>query len=246
MIEPVLGAVVDFRYDFALVALSFVIAVLGSYVALMLASAPDKGQGRVFGPAVALGGCGIWSMHFIGMMAYKTPLNVWYAILPTLMSLVIVILVTAVGFSIALKGPEKFSNLALGGLAIGGGVATMHYMGMFGMTMRAEFEWNWPIVAGSVAIAVVAATVALWLAFNVKTGSQRMAAAIAMGIAVCAMHYTGMAAVTMICISAVPTGSFVVGGRYLAVMVAAFAVLLLGFSIAYSSISFSSSEPTSN
>ena len=77
----VIGAIVDHSYDYALVALSFVISVLGSYVALSLA-ASGRSQDKVIGPAVALGGCAIWSMHFIGMAAYKTPLYVSYSILP--------------------------------------------------------------------------------------------------------------------------------------------------------------------
>jgi len=80
--QLVVGAIVDYRYDYVLVALSFVISVLGSYVALSLASSAGKNGDSTFGPAIALGGCAIWSMHFIGMAAYKTPLYVSYAILP--------------------------------------------------------------------------------------------------------------------------------------------------------------------
>lgn len=236
MNAPVVGAILDYQYDLALVALSFVISVLGSYVALSLASARDRKQDRVVGPAVALGGCGIWGMHFIGMTAYKTPLYVSFSMVPTVLSLVIAIAITAVGFRLALKGPEKLVNLVIGGAVIGGGVVAMHYLGMLGMEVRATAEWNWATVGLSVVIAVVAATVALWLAFNVKTTSQRLAAALIMGIAVCAMHYTGMAAATFICVAQSTPSAFRVDGPYLGFLIFGFSLIALAFSIMYDKI----------
>src|SRR5215831_14001615 len=91
--QLVVGAIVDYHYDYVLVALSFVISVLGSYVSLSLAARARKGGDAVYGPAFALGGCAIWSMHFIGMIAYKTPLYVSYAMGPAALSLVISILI---------------------------------------------------------------------------------------------------------------------------------------------------------
>jgi NO-binding membrane sensor protein with MHYT domain len=234
MNAPVVGAVVEYRYDLVLVGLSFLISVMGSYVALWLALSSDKGQNRIYGPALALGGCGIWCMHFIGMTAYKTPLYVSYAMLPTLLSLVSVIGITALGFRVALNGPKQFANLCAGGVVIGAGVVTMHYVGMLAMDLRATFQWDWQIVAGSVAIAVVAATVALWLAFNVKTAAQRMVAALVMGVAVCAMHYTGMAAATMICVTDAQRSAFNLDGPYLAYFVFVLSLITLGSTVAYS------------
>jgi NO-binding membrane sensor protein with MHYT domain len=243
MNTPAVGAVVEYRYDLALVALSFIISVLGSYVALALASARGKGGDKVFGPAVALGGCAIWSMHFIGMAAYKTPLYVSYAILPAALSLVIAIVITALGFRVALKDPSKLPNLVAGGVVIGGGVVAMHYLGMLGMDLRAAIEWNWVTVGASVVIAVVAATVALWLAFNVKSTTQRATAAVVMGVAVCAMHYTGMAAATLICIAEAKRSALSVDGPFLAYLIFFIALVTLGASMLYGRLGSAGPQP---
>lgn len=240
---PIVGAVVDYRYDQALVALSLLISVLGSYVALWLTSSHHKGQDKVSGPAFALGGCAIWSMHFIGMAAYKTPLYVSYSLLPTLLSLVIAIVITGLGFHIVHKGPERLATLASGGAVIGGGVIAMHYLGMFGMDVRARVDWNWAIVAASVAIAVLAATAALWLAFNVKTTVQRVVAAVAMGGAVCAMHYTGMAAATLVCVTQTSHSDYRLDGPYLAYAIFGVAVAVLGSSMALAKLAEAMQRP---
>jgi NO-binding membrane sensor protein with MHYT domain len=233
MNPPVIGSAVAYQYDLLLVAMSFLTSVFGSYVALGLAAAQDKGQDRSLAAAVALGGCGVWAMHFIGMTAYKTPLYVSYAIWPTVLSLLIVVAITWAGFSIALRGPQRLSNLVAGGFVIGGGVVAMHYLGMFGMDLRAVVEWNWSIVGGSVLIALVAATAALWLLFNTKTTAQRVGAAVVMGVAVCAMHYTAMAAATMICTAQANQSPTSLDGPYLPYVVFVLALICLGASVAY-------------
>jgi len=86
---------------------------------------------------------------------------------------------------------------ALGGILTGLGVALMHYTGMAAMIMQARITYDTTLFAASLVIAVVAATVALWLAFNLRGNLQRFGSAIVMGIAVCGMHYTGMYAVRM-------------------------------------------------
>ncbi len=218
--QPVIGSIVEYQYDMVLIALSYLISVIGSYVALDLASSRRKEGGvPVMGAAIALGGCAIWAMHFIGMAAYKTPLYISYDLLPTMTSLIIAIAITGFGLHVAGKAPNKLTHLCLGGAIIGSGVVAMHYMGMLGMNMRARIDWDWAIVGISALIAIVAATVALWLAFNVKSTVQRLAAAIVMGIAVCAMHYTGMAAATMVCVARASGSQFGLDGPYLAYMV---------------------------
>jgi NO-binding membrane sensor protein with MHYT domain len=225
------GSIVQYQYNWILVTLSFTISVLGSYVALTLASSPGSSRDKVMGPAVALGGCAIWAMHFIGMAAYETPLYITYAVVPTLVSLVLAVLITGLGFRIVARGPRRPANLLRGGMVVGLGVVVMHYMGMTGMTLRAMMEWDGQIVLLSIVIAVVAATAALWLAFNVRGAVQRFGAALLMGTAVCSMHYTGMAAATLICTSSVQRSSFILGGPYLAYLVFFVAVLTLCYGL---------------
>ncbi|WP_428423637.1 MHYT domain-containing protein [Methylibium sp.] len=230
------GATVGYQYDLRLVVLSFLISVFGSYVAMWLASGRENSQVTVYGPAVALGGCAIWAMHFIGMAAYKTQLYVSYAVVPTVLSLLIAIVFTAFGFHLALKGTKRLWNLLPSGIVIGSGAAAMHYLGMFGMDLRATIDWDLTMVAVSVAIAIAAATVAIWLTFHVKTGGQRIFAAVIMGIAVCAMHYTGMAAATLVCVAQANRSELGFEGPYLAYLTFGVALIALGASVAFGRI----------
>ncbi|WP_376739582.1 MHYT domain-containing protein [Pandoraea apista] len=93
---------------------------------------------------------------------------------------------------------------AIAGVAGGLGVAGMHYLGMSAMRTQAYFEWDTTIIALSILIAIVAASVALWLAFHLETTLQRVLASLVMAVAVCGMHYTGMRAGTIICTAATP------------------------------------------
>jgi NO-binding membrane sensor protein with MHYT domain len=103
----------------------------------------------------------------------------------------------------------------------------MHYMGMYAMNMRATMQWDWSIVGLSVAIAIVAAAAALWLAFNLKRHLHRLAAALVMGVAVCAMHYTGMSAVTLICTAQAPASPWKIMGGSLDITVFVTSALVL-------------------
>jgi NO-binding membrane sensor protein with MHYT domain len=191
------------QYQPLLVALSYVISVLGSYTALQLAIAIPQSRDRatalgwVTGAAVALGGGAIWSMHFIAMNAADMGMPVSYDAMLTLASLVMGIVASGIGLYIVGRGEGSTSKLLLAGVLTGLGVALMHYTGMAAMIMPAKIDYDPTLFYASLAIAVVAATVALWLAFNLRGNLQRFGSAIVMGVAVCGMHYTGMYAVKM-------------------------------------------------
>jgi NO-binding membrane sensor protein with MHYT domain len=191
------------HYEPFLVALSFVISVFGSYTALQLAIAIPQARswtaviGSVTGAAVALGGGAIWSMHFIGMNAADMGVPVAYDPLLTFASLICAVAAPAIGLFIVGRSDGSWINLPLGGVLTGLGVALMHYAGMAAMIMPVKITYDTTLFAASLVIAVVAATVALWLAFNLRGNLQRFGSAIVMGIAVCGMHYTGMYAVRM-------------------------------------------------
>ncbi|WP_375274954.1 sensor histidine kinase [Methylorubrum thiocyanatum] len=188
-------------YNPALVALSLAIAVLASYTALDLGGRVRGTTSRLrwawlLGAALAMGG-GIWSMHFVGMLAFEMGLPAAYDVGHTLLSLVIAIGVT--GAALAWLGRSRAGrwDVLLAGPVMGIGVAAMHYTGMAAMRMPGHLAYSLPIVALSVGIAVTAATVALWLTFRPTSIWQRFAAALIMGVAVAGMHYTGMAAATI-------------------------------------------------
>ncbi|QDI83512.1 PAS domain S-box protein [Methylorubrum populi] len=188
-------------YNPALVALSLAIAVLASYTALDLGGRVRGTTSRLrwawlLGAALAMGG-GIWSMHFVGMLAFEMGLPAAYDVGRTLLSLLIAIGVT--GAALAWLGRSRAGrwDVLVAGPVMGIGVAAMHYTGMAAMRMPGQLAYSLPIVALSVGIAVTAATVALWLTFRPTSIWQRFAAALIMGVAVAGMHYTGMAAATI-------------------------------------------------
>jgi NO-binding membrane sensor protein with MHYT domain len=193
----------NIQYEPLLVLLSYVISVFGSYTALQLAISIPQARswgsivGSVLGAAVAVGGGAIWSMHFIAMNAADLGMPVVYDASLTLASLIIAVLACGIGLFIVGRSDGGMFNLPLGGVLTGLGVAVMHYTGMAAMIIPAKISYDPTLFIASIVIAVVASTVALWLAFNLRGNMQRFGSAFVMGIAVCGMHYTGMFAVRL-------------------------------------------------
>src|SRR5215468_4820967 len=185
-------------HDPLLVGLSLTIAVIASYTALTIAGrlrTADR-RGRWFwlaAAAVALGG-GIWSMHFVAMLAFSLGMPIDYQIGATVTSLVAAILVAGTALYVVGRWNGSWKSILIAGVFAGIGVATMHYMGMAAMQMDATISYDPTLFIASIVIAVVAATAALWLAFNLEAAWHKVAAAIIMGAAIGGMHYTGMAA----------------------------------------------------
>lgn len=193
----------DVSYNWFLVLLSFLISVFGAFTGLQITNgmkASGKGLSWpwVVAAAMALGGGGIWTMHFIGMLAYQVPMDVAYSPGLTFVSLVLAVAAVGLGVATVVAGKLTWPRLLGAGLFAGLGVASMHYVGMAAMVMPGEMLYDQRLVALSLVIAVVAATVALWLAVNLTGTGQMLLSAVVMAIAVCGMHYTGMAAMTMV------------------------------------------------
>ena len=198
-------------YDFALVFLSLCVAILASYTALDLAGriASAVGAARVLwigGGAVAMG-IGIWSMHFVGMLAFSLPIDLGYDLAITLLSLAIAML--ASGFALWLVSQPELPawHLGLGAVAMGAGIGAMHYIGMAAMRMQPGIVYDPLLFALSLLIAVAASGAALLIAFRLRHHTRhvrllRGGAAVIMGFAIVGMHYTGMAAANF------PEGSF--------------------------------------
>jgi NO-binding membrane sensor protein with MHYT domain len=184
---------------------SYLLSVLGSLLGLVCAirfrSAPSTG-GRVWWlvlAAVAIGGTGIWTMHFVAMLGFSVVgLPIRYDVGLTAASAVLAVVAVGVGFAVALLGQSaRTLRIVIGGLLAGLGVAAMHYTGMAAMELDGTIHYGSARVAISVVIAVVAAIVALWLALNVKGTLAILASAAIMGIAVNGMHFTGMSAMSV-------------------------------------------------
>ncbi len=187
-------------YDPALVALSIVIAMFASNIALDLGgrvrgAAPVPRWSWVAGASLAMGG-GIWSMHFVGMLAFKMAMPVTYGVGLTAVSFLIAVGVTGAAFAWVSRPGARPRDVLVSGPLMGLGVAAMHYAGMAAMRMPGGLAYRPSVVLLSVVIAVTAATAALWLTFRNNNVWQKLLASGVMGLAVAGMHYTGMAAAT--------------------------------------------------
>jgi NO-binding membrane sensor protein with MHYT domain len=227
------GDVLPARHDMATVLVSYVVAFLGSYAALLHAQHMYRPDGSInrplaFGAAVSLGGIGIWTTHFTGMMAYLLPVTVVYEGFLTAASLIAAVVISGIALLLAGgRGTFSVRGWIIGSILAAVGVCVMHYMGVFAMTLRATVSLAWGLVAASIAIAAVAAAAALWLVFHMKKTSHRVAASMAMATAVCAVHYTGMAAAEFICAAADPKPLWSIGGYDLPMTVYAVTGLVL-------------------
>jgi NO-binding membrane sensor protein with MHYT domain/signal transduction histidine kinase len=203
-------------YNTWLVALSIVVAMTVAYTALKLAARVAEAEGAggrlwLFGGAIAMG-TGIWSMHFIGMLAFSVSVPLRYDIIETLGSLVIAIITSGFALAIASRAELSLRRLAIGAVIMGAGISAMHYSGMAAITIVPMITYEPLLVAASIAIAVTASFAALWLAFNLRNGQStyiglaRCGAAVVMGLAISGMHYTAMAA------SKFAAGSYCLGG----------------------------------
>src|SRR6267142_453041 len=190
--------VVPGTHDPYLVALSILVASFASYTALDLSAhvGAAKGFARslwLVAAAITMGG-GIWSMHFVAMLAFIMPIPMSYDIGLTTLSLVVAMVVTGGGFYVISRQSGSPLRLVLSGIFMGLGIAAMHYTGMAAMRGHTELSYDLLLVALSLVIAIGASTVALWLAFRTTDLGQRLVAAVVMGLAISGMHYTAMRA----------------------------------------------------
>jgi NO-binding membrane sensor protein with MHYT domain len=218
-----------------LVLLSILIAIQGSFVGLRLAvqiplATGTRRRALLAGAALSLG-IGIWSMHFIGMLAARLPAEIDFLVFPTLLSFLVCVLVVGLALvAVALEGRAAW-RLAASAVFMGAGIATMHYIGMSALHGTAHLDHAaWSVVA-SVGIAIVTSGGALWLAFE---GGRRVvlpvsASAVALGLAISGMHYTAMAGLTLHPLGLPGTAqSPVLSSDLLAILVAVVAFLVTG------------------
>jgi NO-binding membrane sensor protein with MHYT domain/signal transduction histidine kinase len=203
-------------YNPWLVTLSVAVAIAVSFTALRLAgrvAGAERTAGRLWllGGAASMG-IGIWSMHFIGMLAFSVPIQLRYNVLTTLASLVIAMLTSGFALSISSRRDLSLSRLAAGSIVMGAGICAMHYTGMAAIQIMPVIRYSPLLVGASIAVAVSASFAALWLFFRLRTGQSvpmrlaRAGAAVVMGLAIAGMHYTAMAAAML------APGSYCYGG----------------------------------
>jgi NO-binding membrane sensor protein with MHYT domain len=180
--------------------LGYVVSCLGAFLGLRCVTRASYHQGLVRAgwlviAATAIGATGIWAMHFIAMLGFAIPgQHISYNVPITIASMLIAIAVVGAGLLIVGFGDGGPPRLLTGGLTVGIGVATMHYLGMAAMVMPDSMSYSTPLLIASVAIAIIAGTAALWIGTWVRGIGATAGASLVMGAAVSGMHYTGMAA----------------------------------------------------
>ncbi|SIR39672.1 diguanylate cyclase/phosphodiesterase [Pseudacidovorax sp. RU35E] len=226
------------RYDAWIVAASILIATFASYVALDLAKRVHTRDVIVSRTWCAAGslvmGTGIWSMHFVGMLAYSLPIELGYTYALTAMSWLAAVAVSALALQLAAKRSLSAQSLLYGSAAMALGICAMHYLGMAAIDVVPGIRWNWSMVAVSALIAWGASAAALLLFFLVRDSEGgrarllQLGAAVVMGLAISGMHYAGMAAASFqvgsVCLSAGELGGKSLG---LTVMAATLLMLML-------------------
>ena len=190
-------------YNYALVALSVLIAMFASYAALDLAGRVTAAGGWtravwLLGGASAMG-TGIWSMHYIGMLACMLPVPVAYHWPTVLLSLFAAILASAIALYVVSRQKMGGSQAVAGSVLMGAGIASMHYIGMAAMRLPATRQYDSFLVVLSVVFAVLISLAALWISFHFRDekaeiGWRKTAGAVLMGAGIASMHYIGMAA----------------------------------------------------
>lgn len=190
----------NFSYGLLNPVLGYAMSCLGAFLGLRCVTRARAHTGRprwrwLALASVAIGATGIWTMHFIAMLGFTIPgQTILYNVPLTILSMLIAIAVVGVGLFIVGYGDGGPVPLVTGGVIVGIGVASMHYLGMMAMNMPDGMHYSMPLFILSVVIAIVAGTAALWAGTRVRGIGATIGASLIMGVAVSGMHYTGMAA----------------------------------------------------
>src|SRR5271157_1576528 len=201
-----------------------VMAIQGAYVGLSLAVqiADASGTRRrlLLAGATVSFAVAIWTMHFVGMLAVRLPFQVDYLVMPTLLSFLVCVIVVGAAVYATSSGPLTLVRLTLSSCLMGGGIFSMHYIGMSALSASAYMIHDRYYVAASMAIAIAASGLALWLATGRGGRPPLILSAIAFGIAVSGMHYTAMTGLTLLPFAAASAGAPALSTDLLAIIVA--------------------------
>jgi len=219
-------------YETWLVLLSVVMAIQGAYVGLSLAVQLGAATGMrrrllLAGAAFSLA-VAIWTMHFVGMLAVRMPFQVDYLVFPTLLSFLVCVIVVGAAVYATSSGPLTLLRLTLSSCLMGGGIFSMHYIGMSALGASAYMIHDRFYVAASMGIAIAASGLALWLATGRGGRPPLILSAVAFGIAVSGMHYTAMAGLTLLPFASTSATAPALSSDLLAIVVAIVAFCLSG------------------
>jgi NO-binding membrane sensor protein with MHYT domain len=192
-------------HDPYLVALSVVIAILGGYtgfgIAARIRGTPGVSRRLLLAGAAVFLAVGIWTMHFVGMLAAPIPADTVYLVLPTIVSFLICALVVGVSLFFVSIGDPSLLRVVSSAVLLGAGIVSMHYVGIHGLAGNFAIQHDFSMVLLSVAIAIVAAYGGLRAFLARQDGVRLIVSAIAFGVAVSGMHYTAMDGMRFVALS---------------------------------------------
>src|SRR6202166_2307186 len=192
-------------HDPYLVALSVVIAILGGYTGFGLAArirgAPNVSRRALLSGAAAFLAIGIWTMHFVGMLAAPIPADTVYLVLPTIVSFLICALVVGVSLFFLSIGEPSQQRVISSAVLLGAGIVSMHYVGIHGLAGNFGIEHDTAMVLLSILIAIVTAYGGLRAFLARQDGVRLILSSIAFGLAVSGMHYTAMDGMLFVALS---------------------------------------------
>jgi diguanylate cyclase (GGDEF)-like protein/PAS domain S-box-containing protein len=223
------------EHDWRLVLLAAIVCFLSSVTAVNLfrRARMTTGQARLCWllTAGAATGCGIWATHFIAMLAYNPGPQIGYNIGLTALSLLAAMVITSAGLAVAVYIPARWAA-ALGGSIVGGGVASMHYLGMGALELPGHIHWSPELVLASILLGMLFAGAALAVARHANSAGRILAAAILLTLAIVSHHFTAMGAVEIVADPTRIVSAFTLSSTSLALAIANAAIAVLGMSLA--------------
>src|ERR1700730_16676785 len=222
------------QHDWRLVVVAGVVCFLSSLTAITLfnraRSTADRARATWIAAAGTATGCGIWSTHFLAMLAYQPGIPIAYNINLTALSLLAAATITAGGLAVAVFIPSRWAA-PIGGGIIGAGVACMHYLGMWAVELPGRVEWDLPLIIASIVLGMVMGMAALAVAVRWHGPRALLASALLLTLALVSHHFTAMGAVEIVPDPARAFTGLSLSPNSLAVAVASVAVAILGMSL---------------
>lgn len=226
-------------YSLALVLVSYGFAAFGSYVGLIISQQIAAARHRwakagwCAAGAVAMGG-GVWSMHFVGMLAYSLPFEVGYDLPLTLLSVTPSLFASAIALYILSRKRLGMAGLLIGGVLMGAGIGAMHFLGMAAVRANSSMAYDPALFALSIVVAVMLACLALSVKFRLESMNSRRAmrwadaiGAAVMGLAIAGMHYTAMSAASFYPGDLCAIPGYIIESDLLAALVNVFTFLII-------------------
>ena len=220
------------QHDWRLVILAGLVCLLATFTALSLVNRSHRKaglpvQGWLAAAAVVMG-IGVWATHFVAMLAFSPAIPSGFEFGLTALSVLAAIAISWIGFNIMVR----FCRPVIGGAIVGFGVGAMHYIGMAGFTLRAAQEWDPVYVAASIALGVALSAVAMAVKYRYHNLTGRFAGAGVLAVGICALHFTGMTALTLTPDPRVAVPDNVLGNDMLTVLVVVATLIIVGFGLA--------------